>query len=167
MRMDMNLKNRILFISLTPLLIVGIAVIVITSTRTTSSMEQEVGKTLKSNAIFLVDTLEIKNEGDFNLNEDGELYKGDYKLSEIQEFVDDIKGKTEVDLTICYGDTRYITTIRNEDKSLAIGTQLSSAIVDLVIRKGESVLKDGVNVNGKQYYGYYTPIFNGDRKSVV
>lgn len=69
----------------------------------------------------------------------------------------------KVEVTIFQGNTRFITSLRNDKGERNIGTKSDDAIW-AACQSGKDVRKNGVVIGGKKYYVYYTPIYdsNGD-----
>ncbi|MCR5144140.1 MAG: cache domain-containing protein [Lachnospiraceae bacterium] len=73
-------------------------------------------------------------------------------------YVDGYK-EDNVEVTIFKGDERYITSLLNEDGSRNIGTKADPEIW-AKCQAGETVQKEGVVIGGKEYYVFYTPIYD-------
>lgn len=69
----------------------------------------------------------------------------------------------KVEITIFQGNTRFITSLKNDKGERNIGTKSDDAIW-AACQSGKDVRKNGVVIGGKKYYVYYTPIYdaNGD-----
>jgi len=72
-------------------------------------------------------------------------------------YVDEVKDYTGSEVTIFHGDTRYMTTIIDENGDRVIGTKASDMVIDVVInqRQGHGLQ---INLFGKEYYAYYSPL---------
>lgn len=76
------------------------------------------------------------------------------------EFIDSLKVE-DVEQTFFEGDTRYITSIKDEKGNRIEGTKADSKIWDIV--KSGSDFKDGnITINGEKYYVYYMPVKSED-----
>lgn len=76
------------------------------------------------------------------------------------EFIDSLKVE-DVEQTFFEGDTRYITSIKDEKGNRIEGTKADSKIWDIV--KSGSDFKDGnIIINGEKYYVYYMPVKSED-----
>lgn len=90
------------------------------------------------------------------------LYKGGRNVEDELNMLQDLVMNTNYDITIFYGDTRYITTVESKEHESAIGTKCSTVITNAVLRNGEDYFSPDVIVNGVHYSGFYTPLRNPD-----
>lgn len=112
---------------------------------------------LRASAVSVGDTLRYAGEGEYQLKDD-QLYKGDFNVSEAMQIADAIKEASDTDITIFYGDTRYMTSVIGEQGNRVIGTKAGEKIIDKVLNKGQEYFSTDVNVEGRAYYGYYIPL---------
>ena len=156
----MKLRNKILCISLFPLLLVGVVVVIMVSQYMSSILLEEIGTSLKANAYSLRDAIEMGTQGGYYVDDNGDMIKGYKKVAQTQTMMDEIKKETGIVLTVFYGDTRMVTSVTNEDGTNAVGTQASQKVADKVLKNGEELLADNVDVNGEKYFAFYSPIYN-------
>lgn len=102
--------------------------------------------------------IDIKYPGDWHIK-NGELYKGNVRMNENFEIVDEIAEKTGDTVTIFQGNTRIATNVTLEDGQRAVGTQVSDEVADVVINNKEIYFGEA-NVVGKKYISGYKPIFD-------
>lgn len=89
---------------------------------------------------------------------DGEnLYKGTVLMNKNYALVDYIGELTGDTVTIFRGDTRVATNVKLGDGSRAVGTQVSGAVAEVVLNKGQSYYGEA-NVVGTMYQTAYEPI---------
>jgi len=82
-----------------------------------------------------------------------------------EEYVDHIKRMTNMDFTIFYGDTRYMTSYKDEHGNRIIGTEYANAeIVDRVLVHGEKVVQRGATLDEPNMFALWpmTEIYSGD-----
>lgn len=156
----MKLRNKILLISLFPLLMVGVVVVIMVSQYMSSMLLEEIGTSLKANAYSLRDAIEMGTQGGYYVDDNGDMIKGYKKVAQTQTMMDEIKKETGIVLTVFYGDTRMVTSVTNEDGTYEVGTQASQKVVDKVLKSGDELLADNVDVNGEKYFAFYSPIYN-------
>lgn len=156
----MKLRNKILLISLFPLLMVGVVVVIMVSQYMSSMLLEEIGTSLKANAYSLREAIEMGTQGGYYVDDNGDMIKGYKKVAQTQTMMDEIKKETGIVLTVFYGDTRMVTSVTNEDGTYEVGTQASQKVVDKVLKSGDELLADNVDVNGEKYFAFYSPIYN-------
>lgn len=138
--------------------ILAISVNVLTSFRyMQSTAEGEIEGTLMATGHTLLEAFNAIDKGNYGLA-DNQLYKGETNLSDHREMIDSIKEQTEIECTLFYGDTRYLTTVISEDGSRMLLTQCSDTIKEIVLNQGNTYFAKNIDIGGKDYYGYYIPI---------
>ena len=152
-----KLTINFMSLSVLPLLAFDVVITIIMSFVAYDSLSEEVEYSLKVLAYSSYNVLDTKFPGTY-AEENGRMKKGDVFLDEHIDEMDRIKKMSEADATLFFGDTRYLTTILNEDGKRAKGTHASAAVKQQVIKQGEDYFSDDVQVNGMQYYGYYIPV---------
>ena len=70
---------------------------------------------------------------------------------------------SDIELTFFYGDTRYATTLKDDQGNRIVGTQASAEIADHVLKKGEAYTSTDANVAGQAYFAYYLPVKSGNQ----
>jgi len=138
--------------------ILSIAVNIITSYNyINSAAENEIEDTLQTAGYTLLEAFNAIDSGKFWLS--GKLlYKGGVNLNENLSVIDSIKEKTGVECTLFYGDTRYITTVLDENGSRMLLTQCSDNVKEIVLDQGSPYFARNIDIGGQNYYGYYIPI---------
>ncbi len=102
--------------------------------------------------------IEATYPGDWEVR-DGQLFKGEAKMNDNFEIVDYIGSLTGNTVTIFLNDTRVTTNVLNEQGQRAVGTQVSDAVKETVLNRGEVYIGEA-NVVGKTYQTAYEPIRN-------
>ncbi|MGC7871155.1 cache domain-containing protein [Desulfosporosinus sp. SYSU MS00001] len=87
----------------------------------------------------------------------GILYKGDIQLSYRTELVDHLSKLTGDTVTLFLADTRTATTVRDSNGERAIGTKVSDAVAQKVLKNGQMYLGEA-NVVGQLFQTAYEPI---------
>lgn len=157
-----GLLSRLLAMALLPMIVVGIALLImlITSVRGVSYRWAKSG--LEGIASSVAASLEELDDGDFIQDENGIVKKGSYILSENYVLMDAIKEKSGIDVTIFYGDMRIATSLEKEDGSRMVGTKADDKIAKRVIEKGETYIDYSLMINGSHYSCCYVPLENSD-----
>ena len=80
------------------------------------------------------------------------------------EFIDSLQ-KDEIELTFFEGDTRFITSIKDQSGNRVEGTKASEEVWNIV-KTGKDYQSDGIDISGAKYYVYYTPVCTDDGKVI-
>ena len=155
----MKMQSKIMAIALFPLLLLGIATIIIGNMRISEVVTGSIENGLRASAVSVSDTLRYAGDGEYQLIDD-QVYKGDFNVSEAVEIADTIKKAADTDITIFYGDTRYMTSVIDEQGNRVIGTKAGDRIIEKVINNGQEHFATDVDVVGQPYYGYYLPLYD-------
>ena len=163
----MRLKQKMLVISITPLVFLGIAILWISNQRVQSVLTSAIENGLRSAAISVLDSLEEINDEAFYIGEDDELYKGDYNVTQHTRLADELRSASETDITVFYGDTRYMTSVLDENGNRVLRTQAGEAVINAVLKGGHDYFSPNVVVAGQDYFGYYVPLTDETTGQVV
>lgn len=129
---------------------------IMNSEKSTKSLYSE---KLTSIAVAVLQSYDNLMDGSYSLK-NGQVYKGNTPLTEV--LLDAIYNKDEVHMTIFYGDTRYLTTIKDSGGNRIVGTKASDAVIDTVLNQGENYISEGVDIQGVKYFATYEPLKNGE-----
>lgn len=160
------MKRKILLISETPLLLMGLIIILLTATKVKSQLQKDVKESLQGVAIA-VEAAYDQNSGDYIETDTGEVWKGAYNISKSEALVDEIKEECGVDVTFFYGKRRVMTSLVDESGNRIVGSELGENIASKVIDDKESVFTDNVLAGDKEYYGYYAPVCQNGSDEVI
>ena len=163
----MKLKQKILLIALIPLLILGVAITVVSNKKINDAMKVTISDGLRGTATAVRSTFRKMNSESYTLNENNELVKGDFNISQQVDMADDIKEVSDIDVSIYYGDTRYMTSAKDASGQRVLGTLSDTEVKDNVLGQGKEYFTDNVLVSGQQYFGYYIPLFDFETGETV
>lgn len=162
----MNSKKKTGGLTFKMLLIVGLAMLVLYASMLITSIVNSDNSTKKiysekltSIAISVMESYEHMIEGDYSLK-DGVVYKGDTALTD--ELLDKIHESDGVHMTIFYGDTRYLTSIKDSNGNKIVGTKASDEVIDSVLKNGQAYISEDVDIQGVRYFATYEPLKNGN-----
>lgn len=154
----MKLKAKILSISLIPVILLGTIMFLVAADRIANGIYDESYVGMHATTLAIRDIFEMGYEGDYHLDEQGELWKGDeLNISQSLDIVDHIKENTGLDVTIFWNDNRILTSLADENGKRQIGTKASSKIADIVLHQGKSYQNKHVDILGSEYVVYYEP----------
>ena len=163
----MNLKKKILAITIGPVLILGIITILFTVTMVKNSMMDETKDALKGTAAATLAAYD-QNTGDYLETSDGDIWKGSYNISKSENLVDRIKDNTGMDVTFFYGDKRIMTSAMDENGNRILKSKAGDVIVEKVLNGGEEYFSEAVSIEGTLNYGYFMPVYqNGSDTDIV
>lgn len=148
----MNIIAMLLMFVLIPLFVSVIILTVYGTNSIKKNMESDTKTTLKVAAV----TLKQWFEADYGTG-------GDVQYD--AEFIDSLKDQG-VELTLFMGDTRFITSILNDQGERNEGTQASPGIWESV-SQGNDYYSDDVVIAGKDFYVYYMPFCNPSTGEIV
>ena len=144
------------------MLVLGIVLCIFMGYNMKSGMEMLAMDQLKAVAKTVAHNYEDMNDGDFFLDENGDLLKGDHNISQAQEDIDALVDGERYDVTIFYGDTRMATSLRDiKTGERMVGTQASPAVASAVLG-GKDYTSQSVTINSQKYFVAYTPLHNPD-----
>lgn len=163
----MNLKKKILAITIGPVLILGIITILFTVTMVKNSMMDETKDALKGTAAATLAAYD-QNTGDYLETSNGDIWKGSYNISKSENLVDRIKDNTGMDVTFLYGDKRIMTSATDENGNRILKSKAGDVIVEKVLNGGEEYFSEAVSIEGTLNYGYFMPVYqNGSDTDIV
>ena len=161
-RVRFNIMNKILAITLIPMLTLVIVGTVYSARIIRLGMEDEALKRLADTVDGVMQALNALDEGDFYL--EGEtLYKGEENILEKLSYFETFSEQSQIDITLFYGDVRRVTTLKDQNTGEHIvGTQAADHVKSMVLEKGQSFTDMDLQLSGQDYFCYYAPMKNAD-----
>lgn len=156
----MKLRTKIIMLATVPVLVLGGIMLVTASDKIQSGITQQAYTGMHATTLAVSNIFETASQGEYQLDDAGQLWKGETNISESVDIVDRIKDKTGMDVTVFYGNTRYLTTIVDENGARQIGTTASDTVTDAVLNNGQDYMDDNVDILGTRYICYYIPILS-------
>lgn len=105
-------------------------------------------------------------DGDWLLDENLELWKGETNLSARMDEIDSYVADTNADVTICYGKTRRLTSLRSADSGERIlGTDISDEVW-ATVQKGQVYETVDIVINKMKYVAVYIPLEDASGKVI-
>ncbi len=160
MKLKLKLRGKLVSTIVFPVLLLGIAVMQLSKTTVTNVLVDKLNTSLHATAVSMSNTLQYAGEGEFQLNDAGELVKGDFNISKSLDLVDKIKTESDVDVSVFYGDTRYLTTLTDESGARLVGEKVGEDVISHVLKSGEHLFIEELELGGKFYLAYYMPLYN-------
>ena len=157
--MSGRIKSKMLFLTLLPLILLGIVSITVTATQFISYSSAESEAQLKDTAQTIYSVLDAMYPGEYVISE-GEsgrvLTKGAYTLNGRIELFDVLNMQTGLEYSLFFENTRVATTIMNENGYI-IGTNIADSIWNQ-FKNGAAYSYENVSINGSSYVCFYLPI---------
>ncbi|MGN0319085.1 MAG: diguanylate cyclase [Lachnospira sp.] len=150
--------------ALIPMIILFTAIMITSYITIKKAMTHEVETELQAVSSILIDIYDREYPGDYRKigTEYIAIYKGDTMLNDDFQIIDEISADTDVEITVFFEDFRVLTTIKNKDGNRITGTTANLKVKQDVLDKQKATFYDNIIIDGKEYYGYYVPLFNSD-----
>ena len=149
-----------------PLLLITLIGIAISAGKQNSISKNLVEREVSGTAAGVREAyIEMADGADFAMSGDT-LKKGNETLSENYELIDKLKQERDVELSIFYGDTRVLTTLKDSSGKREINKKMSKEIYD-IIQRGESYFTDDLELFGVPYSGCYVPLYQPNSDKIV
>ena len=157
----MKLRGKIMMLGVLPIAALALIVSFVSNIQLQKVMGDVVQEDLR--AVTKLEYGNISNWGgnSFSVDAEGNMLNDTINLTENVQDIDEIKEETGIDVTVFYGDTRYVTSVK-QDGERVLGTKASDVVIDKVLNKGEEYFASNVDVLDEKYYAYYIPIYNQD-----
>lgn len=161
------MKKKIMAMMLIPITVLGIIIYAVLGTVVKDTMQEDIEKKLKSVVVAFSETYE-QYEGDYIMDDDGTVWKGEYNISESEHMLQNIQSHSDIDVTFCFGKTRKVTSLKDKDTGEPIiGTDVSDEVAKKVLGNGENVFVKDIVINETDYYGFYMPVHQSGTDEVI
>lgn len=159
MKKKKGLNIKLLVLTLLPAFLVGIISFLISVSKMRSGMTELSQSRVINICNVLQEAYVAMYPGDWNY--DGTNFtKGNYNLYDTYDMLDSISRDNNIEITIFYGDTRIMTTVRSDNGQRFVNTQAGEAAINATLRGGEGYFNPDTVINGEKYYAYYKPLTN-------
>lgn len=155
-----GIAAKLAMLGVLPVLAVTIVLLIFSRNSLRNGLETEAleGLQLLSEA---VEGAYNETPGDYTLDEDGNLWKGEVNLSAQMENIDKFTESSDAEITVCYGKTRKLTTLMDASGERIVDTDISDEIWQ-TIAAGKIYETTDIKINGQNYYACYEPVTNTD-----
>lgn len=157
----LTLSGRLLLLCLLPMVLSCLIITVFSASRLRAGIESEIEKSLGIVTASVNETYSNLYEGDYSVDISGKVSKGGVLITSDNRLIDSIKEQTGFEVSFLFGNTRVITTLRNEKGVRMNGIGISNSVYER-IEAGETIFQTDYRFSGVQYYTYYQPLFNAD-----
>lgn len=156
-----SLMQKLLCLSILPTVILGVVISIYAAVSFIDGMQQEFLSGLRNTAVSIRAAYNALDEGEYALNENNELVKGELNVTAEEELLDSFINDTDVEIILIYGNTRMATSLFDENGKRIVGTQTPEEVVEAVLNRGEEYTTTDISINGGNYYACYVPLKNG------
>lgn len=169
--MEISTKRKSLmgtfnYIIILPVFFIGIVMAGISYILIKKNVYYEIRSGMENEAYTLANTYDVMYPGYYELVKAENLMalkKGEHYLT--NDFIDNIKEDTGLEITIFYNDIRMITTLYSNNKRIT-GSKMNSAIKKDVLDNGYSKFYDDVRIEEERFFAYYLPVHNGSENII-
>lgn len=164
----MKLKTRMIALSVIPSIILGIILFLVAAGRIADSVYNQAYAGMEATALAVRDIFEISNEGQYHIDEKGDLWKGSsLDISKATDITDHIKDNTDMEVTVFWGDTRILTSIVNDKGERQINTKASEEVIEKVLKNGETYQDRNIDIFGRKYIVCYIPVYQSGADGII
>lgn len=164
----MRLRAKMMSIALLPVFILGIGIFLLAADRIANGIYDEAYEGMQAASLAVRDIFEIGNPGKYEIDEAGDLWKGEtLNITQSAAIVDHIKDNTGMDVTIFWNDTRILTSIKNSSGERQIQTKAPAAVIQKVLINGEYYFDRQTEILGTEYVVCYAPFYQADTDQPV
>lgn len=155
-KMRVGIKGTLMALVAIPVLIVALVMLFYTSRNLKNGMETEAMDGLVMLAQSVKGSLE-NLEGEFYLDENNNLWKGDVNFTANPERLDHYVQGSDADITVLFGATRRATTLKDRNGERTVGTDAPSEAWSTA-KRGEIYESLSIDINGEEYCACYAPL---------
>ncbi len=161
-----SLMGTFNYIIILPVFFIGIVMAGISYILIKKNVYYEIRSGMENEAYTLANTYDVMYPGYYELVKAENLMalkKGEHYLT--NDFIDNIKEDTGLEIPIFYNDIRMITTLYSDNKRIT-GSKMNSAIKKDVLDNGYSKFYDDVRIEEERFFAYYLPVHNGSENII-
>lgn len=153
---------QLLAMALIPLILLGAVCLVVSANSLRKGLQDEALTQMKAVCVAVRAAYDNINGDKYFLNENSELLKGDYNITQNEKGIDAFTEGMNADVTIFFQDVRRATSLTDTSTGKRIvGTQASAEVSDIVLN-GQEYSATNLLINNQNYYAYYIPLKNPD-----
>lgn len=161
-----KLHYSLLIITLLPMFCLWLVISIVSINKVKEIMTNQVESNLQT-IVYAVTSAyaEMYEEGEYYfLEEEGQYYimKGEVCLNFDSKYIGGLKEKTGMDITFFNGDTRVLTTLKDDKGNYLTGTTVKNIIKKTVVDEGKEYFVENVYIGDVKSFSYYAPLYNPD-----
>ena len=156
--MGMNLVGKILLMAMFPLIImVIVAMLAIQSTGSATAEKMAEQELITASFAVEMEMDALSPNGAYK-KRGTELYRRNVSVNDNMTVFTTFRTKTKLVLQFYYEGECLISTATEDGTVATTGEAMSEELIQKVLRNKTAVFDDNVEINGKDYYGYYAPL---------
>lgn len=158
----LKLPFGVLLVMLTmlPMVLLSAVNFVMSTSKLKNSLEDSNRQAVESVCFSLMEAYDTLYEGNWSMV-NGNLYKGANYIGHTQDLLNRFLEEKDLNVTLFYGDTRVLTTLKDANGDYIVGTQADEKVSSQVLA-GNSYFNENLVVNGVPSYVAYEPLRNMD-----
>lgn len=154
--MGKSIKNKIMTLSISSVLILGILVVIITLTTVKSALMDQVQDSLKGTAAATKAAYD-QNSGGYIQATNGSIWKGGFNVSGSATMLATIKEQSGTDVTFYYGTSGIVTSMKDSKDEYMLG-EVTEALYKKC-SENDGYFSRGIIIGDRTLYGYFLPIY--------
>lgn len=153
-------RMRILCTVILPMLLLGVAITIVSELKLNQMGIDGMKDNLNTYAQSTIVRYNKMNGDPYTYDETNGFMKGYISMNGQQATLDSLKESTDIDISFYFGETKVLTTMKNEKGIREIGVPIEDTdIIERVLKNGEDVFISNITLYGTEYCGYYAPLY--------
>ncbi|MCM1539007.1 MAG: methyl-accepting chemotaxis protein [bacterium] len=159
-RLKLPFSVLLVMLTMLPMVLLAVVSFLMSTSKLKNSLEESNRQSVESVCYSLRESYDTMYEGNWNMIS-GQLYKGANYVGHTLEMLNHLKEEYSLEVTLFYGDTRVLTTLKDANGDYIIGTTADEKVSSKVLG-GEAYFDSNLTVNGVPCYVAYEPLYNMD-----
>lgn len=155
----MSIKARLIASSVLPTVVGITVVLIIAIVNMSAGMNAEASNGLVLLAEATKSSYDNTYSGDWRVDNNGNIFKGDTNLSQKQDGIDKFTDDNDANITIFYGVDSKVTSLRDSNNKRMLSLKAPDSVWEKV-KTGETYKSDHIDIDGVDYTGVYLPLKN-------
>ena len=157
--LKMSIKARLIASSVLPTVVGITVVLIIAIVNMSAGMNAEASNGLVLLAEATKSSYDNTYSGDWRVDNNGNIFKGDTNLSQKQDGIDKFIDDNDADIAIFYGVDSKVTSLRDANNKRMLSLKAPDSVWEKV-KTGETYKADHIDIDGVDYTGVYLPLKN-------
>lgn len=157
--LKMSIKARLIASSVLPTVVGITVVLIIAIVNMSAGMNAEASNGLVLLAEATKSSYDNTYSGDWRVDNNGNIFKGDTNLSQKQDGIDKFIDDNDADIAIFYGVDSKVTSLRDSNNKRMLSLKAPDSVWEKV-KTGETYKADHIDIDGVDYTGVYLPLKN-------